>query len=67
MYVVQILQALSYLLIETDWADNQILEGVSRLVGVVYVSELEPAVVHPPLLIEHLVEARLVPLGVPGK
>ena len=43
-----------------------ISEGVARLVGVVYISELEPAVVHPPLLVEHLVEARLVPLGVPG-
>ena len=44
---------------------RRISEGISSLVGVVDVAELEPIVVHPPLLVHHLLEARLVALGVP--
>ena len=40
-------------------------EGIFGLVGVVDVTELEPAVVYPPLLVHHLLEARLVALVVP--
>ena len=44
---------------------RRISEGISSLVGVVDVAELEPVVVHPPLLVHHLLEACLVALGVP--